>query len=121
MTAYSFGDDEKQLGEYAWFDGNSYDKGEQYAHRVGQKKSNPFGLYDVHGNVWEWCSDRFGSGNPLEKELIDPQGHPSESFRVLRGGSWLNEPVDLRSSDRACGTPVDRYDSTGCRVVLECG
>jgi tetratricopeptide (TPR) repeat protein len=120
-TAYSFGDDEKQLGEYAWFDGNAFNKGETYAHPVGQKKANPFGLYDVHGNVWEWCSDWYGDGNPLEEEAIDPQGPPSGSFRVSRGGSWDYVPVGLRSSYRVFNTPDRRGNDTGCRVVLECG
>jgi formylglycine-generating enzyme required for sulfatase activity len=120
-TAYSFGDDEKQLGEYAWCDGNAGNKGQKDAHRVGQKKANPFGLYDVHGNVYEWCSDRHGDGNPMDAEAIDPQGPASGSFRVLRGGSWNDGPFDLRSSFRYFFTPVFRLYFTGCRVVLECG
>jgi formylglycine-generating enzyme required for sulfatase activity len=121
MTAYSFGDDGKQLGEYAWFDGNAYDKGERYPHRVGQKKSNPFGLYDVHGNVWEWCSDCHEDGNPLEEEAIDPQGPPFGSFRILRGGSWVSAAIYLRSSNRNYKAPGRRNDGIGCRVLCECG
>jgi formylglycine-generating enzyme required for sulfatase activity len=122
-TEYSFGDNEKRLGEYAWWGGirRGNCQKEQYAHRVGQKKSNPFGLYDVHGNVWEWCGDWHGSDNPMDVEAIDPQGPATGSFRVLRGGSWFNEPIDLRSSFRLYGTPVDRGSGTGCRLVLECG
>jgi formylglycine-generating enzyme required for sulfatase activity len=120
-TAYSFGDDEQQLGAYAWFDGNAWSKGEKYAHRVGQKRPNAFGLYDVHGNVWEWCADWYDAGYYAKAPASDPPGHPSGSFRVLRGGSWNDVPVNLRSSYRLYYTPDDRLSSTGCRVVLECG
>jgi formylglycine-generating enzyme required for sulfatase activity len=120
-TAYSFGDDEQRLGEYAWFDGNAQLKDEPYAHRVGQKWPNPFGLYDVHGNVWEWCSDWHGDVSPVDTTSQDPQGPASGSFRVLRGGSWGTGPVGLRSSLRHCRTPGSWDDNFGCRVLYECG
>ena len=118
-TAYSFGDDESQLGQYAWFRGNAWDKNEMYAHRVGQKRANPFGLYDVHGNVWEWCADWYGSDDPMESNSRDPQGPSSGSSRVLRGGSWDDEPIYLRSSRRYDNTPAYRDGNIGCRVLLE--
>jgi formylglycine-generating enzyme required for sulfatase activity len=120
-TKYGFGDDKQQLGEYAWFDGNAWSKGEKYAHRVGQKGPNAFGLYDVHGNVWEWCADWFDAGYYAKAPASDPAGPPSGSFRVLRGGSWNGVPIGLRSSSRSCSTPGNRSLSLGCRVVLECG
>ncbi|MCD6185004.1 MAG: formylglycine-generating enzyme family protein, partial [Deltaproteobacteria bacterium] len=85
-TRFCFGDSGSQLGGYAWWDGNTDNVGEDYAHRVGAKKSNAWGLYDMHGNVWEWCQDWFGkypSGS-----VTDPAGHSTGSVRVGRGGSW---------------------------------
>jgi len=122
-TEYSFGDDERSLGEYAWWGGlgKGNCQNEKYAHRVGQKKANPFGLFDVHGNVWEWCSDWHGDVNPMETETIDPQGPAAGSFRVLRGGSWNDAPFDLRSSYRFRNPPDDRNYDIGCRVLCECG
>ncbi len=113
-TAYSFGNDESKLGEYGWFDGNVKNIGEQYAHKVGLKKPNPWGLYDMHGNVWEWCSDWYGealSGG------IDPVGPGGGSYRVVRGGGWRNDPGDCRSAYRSAGVPSLRDGNLGFRVA----
>ena len=118
-TRFHFGDDESQLGEYAWFDGNAYYKDEKYAHRVGQKKPNPFGLYDMHGNVYEWCGDWFDSDYYVSSPLRDPRGPSSGSSRVLRGGSWDFEPSYVRCARRSNSTPDSRFFNDGFRVVLE--
>jgi formylglycine-generating enzyme required for sulfatase activity len=117
MTRFHFGDDESRLGEYAWFDGNADSIGEDYAHRVGQKKPNPFGLYDMHGNVYEWCGDWFGpyASDPLR----DPRGPSSGSSRVLRGGSWYYDPSFVRCAFRYNLGPDYRRYFNGFRVVLE--
>ena len=64
------------------------------------KKPNAFGLYDMHGGVWEWCADRYDSEYYLNAPLIDPPGPPSGRFRVLRGGSWFRYAKYARSSYR---------------------
>ncbi|MFM7926023.1 MAG: formylglycine-generating enzyme family protein, partial [Planctomycetaceae bacterium] len=117
-TAFSFGDDEAELGKYAWFEGNVWGIGEKYAHRVAQKLPNPYGLFDMHGNVWEWCSDWFG--HYPSTPLTDPRGPDAGSFRVLRGGSWVDEPSFVRCAYRSSLIPEYRDDGFyGFRLVLE--
>jgi formylglycine-generating enzyme required for sulfatase activity len=121
-TEYSFGDDEGQLDKYAWWGGivgNGNCKSEQYAHRVGQKQANPFGLYDMHGNAWEWCQDWKGDGYYSQSPAEDPPGPASGSSRVLRGGGWFYEPIYLRSPDRFGLSPDYRSSLVSFRLLLE--
>ncbi len=110
---YSFGDDPKQLSRFAWFAGNT----DNTTHPVGEKKDNQFGLYDMHGNILEWTQDCW-YGNYA--------GAPSDgsawtvgdcSRRVLRGGSWLNNPISLRSAYRIGFSSARRSFSTGFRIA----
>ena len=104
------------LDEMGWYDGNSGDK----THPVGQKKPNAWGLCDMHGNVWEWCSDWFGdypSGS-----VTDPTGPSSGSYRVLRGGSWRSVAWGCRSAYRCYGyDPDGRFNSIGLRLLCSAG
>ena len=110
-TAYGFGDDASRLGDYGWFRSNSDSK----THPVGEKKPNAWGLYDMHGSVWEWCQDRYGeypSGS-----ATDPTGATSGSDRVLRGGSWNYYARYCRSAYRDRITPEYRDYYLGFRVL----
>jgi formylglycine-generating enzyme required for sulfatase activity len=115
-TQFSFGDDESQLGDYAWYDKNSGKK----THPVGTKKPNAWGLYDMHGNVWEWCQDWYAkdwySKGPTENPLNERYG--DKKFRVISGGGWYGDSYDCRVSYRDGRRPNYRYVGHGFRVVL---
>ncbi len=98
-TKYHFGDDPTELGKYAWFKQIAWDVNEMYAHQVAQKLPNQFGLYDMHGNVWEWCSDWY------------------EQYRVLRGGCWFDFSVICSAWCRGCFTPGLRCYNFGFRLA----
>ncbi|MCA9129784.1 MAG: SUMF1/EgtB/PvdO family nonheme iron enzyme [Planctomycetales bacterium] len=115
-TAYSFGADASQLSRYAWFNENAWDQDEKYAHPVAQKMANPFGLYDMHGNVYEWCSDWHGEYS--SGSVTDPRGPGRGSYRVSRGGSWNFNARYCRSAYRINGSPDYRNDYLGFRVAV---
>jgi predicted Zn finger-like uncharacterized protein len=111
---YSFGDDAGQLGRYAWYDANADSK----TRPVGQKSPNAFGLFDMHGNVWEWCWDGYAPYDA--KVAVDPVGPLLRAAsRVVRGGSWSNEPHGCRSANRDRLAPDFRgnYGRLGFRVA----
>jgi sulfatase modifying factor 1 len=115
-TTWSFGDDENKLGDYAWYRENAWDIDEKYAHQVRLKKPNAFGLYDMHGNVHEWCHDYFEEDYYKQSPAKDPTGPTSGSSRVLRGGSWDYHMSISRSAYRY-RLDARRYLIFGFRLV----
>jgi formylglycine-generating enzyme required for sulfatase activity len=113
-SEWSHGNDESNLGNYAWYDRNSGGK----TRSVGQKLPNAFGLFDMHGNVWEWTQDCWHetyAGAPADGSAWTTGC--SGNYRVLRGGSWYGYPADLRSAIRFRFIPVNRLFYIGFRLA----
>jgi formylglycine-generating enzyme required for sulfatase activity len=115
FAKFCFGDDDSRLGDYAWFDLNS---GSQ-THSVGMKKPNAWGLFDMHGNVWEWCSDHYDQAYYQYSSLTDPAGPVHGTHHVLRGGSWVSDKSLCRSTQRNGCPPKTRESRNGFRLVCE--
>jgi formylglycine-generating enzyme required for sulfatase activity len=111
-TRYSFGDDAAMLDRYAWFSNNS--GGSTQA--VGQLRANAFGLFDMHGNVWEWCADWYDPGYYANSPADDPSGPTSGANRLGRGGSWREYAERCRAAYRLNFMPDNRFHSLGFRV-----
>ncbi len=112
---FPWGDDPREFEthSHAWANSRSY----AITHPVGTKPPNAWGLHDLHGNVWEWCSDWYApyAAGPQR----DPAGPPTGRERVFRGGSWYDFPVSLRSANRHRHRPDGRYTAVGLRLVWE--
>lgn len=117
-TAYLFGDQPAKLGEYAWYDKNSGGR----PHPVGQKKPNAWGLYDMIGNVWQWCNDFYKVDGYQGSSATDPAGPPAGETKVVRGGAWRFSAENCRSGYRYNESPgyadvCFGYDIYGFRCV----
>jgi formylglycine-generating enzyme required for sulfatase activity len=113
-TRFSFGDDKASLGEYVWYGRNS----DKQTHPVGQMKPNAWGLYDMHGNVTEWCADWYDEGYYKQSPPNDPTGPSEGTSRVLRGGSFYDDLPDyFRCADRYHDHPGYHYYRYGFRVA----
>ena len=114
-TRYSFGDSESRLDNYAWYKDNSGSK----THPVGKMKPNPYGLYDMHGNVYEWVQDKWHSdydGAPTDGSAWESG---DDANRVLRGGSWHNNARYCQSADRNGVIPGAHHAGIGFRLLEE--
>ncbi len=113
-TKYFFGNDDYQLGNYAWFIDNSGGM----THPVGEKRPNPYGLYDILGNVWEWCSDWHDAYYYANSPLRNPQGSTTykKNGHAMRGGSWNDDKYSLRAACRSFGDDehLDNYNGFRC-------
>jgi formylglycine-generating enzyme required for sulfatase activity len=112
--AWCFGDNEIELGDYAWCEKNSG----QGVHSVGGKKANTWGLCDMYGNVWEWCADWYDKDYYSKSSRNDPVGSQGGSCRVIRGGTWRGPADECRSASRKGEVPGTTHDLIGFRVSL---
>ena len=115
--AYSFGWDATHLDQHAWFADNTIKAGNDFIHEVGQQSCNRFGLHDMHGNVGEWCSDRYAENYYENSPLREPQGPDSGSQRVIRGGCFGLDADQVRSASRNKGDPDGAHVLFGFRVI----
>jgi formylglycine-generating enzyme required for sulfatase activity len=116
-TRFGFGDHDKDLSAYGW---SKVDRGAETS-LVGQKKPNQWGLYDMHGNVWEWCRDWYDAKFYARRRNVNPENTTEAKYRVLRGGSRISTPVSCRSASRNKYFSSSRNNNLGFRVVITSG
>ncbi len=111
---FYFGDDWRESADYAWFNENSGER----THPVGEKKPNAWGLHDMHGNVWEFCSDWYDEDYYAHSPTVDPRGPDTGAERVIRGGSACFPFLYGRSAFRDGNDPTNAYYHFGVRVCV---
>lgn len=117
-TIYYFGDSPSKIGVYAWFGNIEIGNCDNIPHAVGLKKPNAWGLFDMCGSDWEWCNDWYGEDYYKSSPAQNPKGPENGKLRVMRGGSWINNPDSMTSSYREQYVPSLSYLDIGIRVVM---
>lgn len=117
QSAYGFGNAASRLSQHAWFGENTVEIGNAWAHQVAQKRPNGLGLYDMHGNCWEWCGDWYAV--PTTQTSTDPVGPQEGGRRLMKGGSWHGSAHLCRCACRFGRAPHVPSSDVGFRVVLE--
>jgi formylglycine-generating enzyme required for sulfatase activity len=113
-TIFCFGDDESGLNEYGWYDKNSGGT----SHPVGEKKPNAWGLYDMHGNIWQWCEDWYDPAYYAHSPTDDPDGPATGTERVSHGGCWFSPARSARSANHGRIEAAHRGSHLGFRAAM---
>jgi formylglycine-generating enzyme required for sulfatase activity len=106
---------EKNIDQYAWYFNNS----EENIHEIGQKKANVLGLFDIYGNLWEWCNDYYNPDYYEKRNRKNPTGPEKGDYRVIRGGSWTNKTEMIKISNRNALLPSSNKINIGFRIVFD--
>jgi formylglycine-generating enzyme required for sulfatase activity len=117
-TSYYFGDSPAKISDYAWFGNIEIGNCDNIPHAVGMKKPNSWGLFDMCGSNWEWCNDWYGEDYYKSSPAQNPKGPDNGKLRVMRGGSWINNPDSMTSSYREQYVTSLSYLDIGIRVVM---
>lgn len=120
-TAYSFGNDSQLVQRYGWVKKMTFSKDNVDSRKTQiprMLRPNLYGLFDTHGNAWEWCYDWYNFGTIRAATAIDPTGPENGSTRILRGGSWYRSEGQGRSANRSSGLPTERFSDRGFRIVF---